>query len=525
MAAPKDVEANLEPVGQPSQTSTVIDSAEMKREGSGTGTSVTASVPEKSVEPPSKWDPAFQVSWDGPDDPSNPQNWPTWQRWYHVVWATMLSIMGSIASSSPTGIFRDLEKAFTFSSEIGTLLISVFLIGFTVGPMVWAPASEVYGRRPTFLYSAIIFTGFQIGCALAKNTGEMIVFRLISGAAAIGPLTNTAAVVNDVMAPKERAGALGVFMLAALVGPSIGPVIAGFIHNAGVDWRWMFWSLSIFGGIMCTITAVTFKETYPPFLLGRKAAQKRKETGDDRWYAPIETRQVPMAQTVANILIKPWKIFFMEPILIAINIYVAFQYGLLYLNFQSYPIVFQYEKHYSAGVGALPFLGILVGGVLAIGVMLVFYAPMYMRAAKAAYPKRPPPEAWLPQAQLGAVCFAVSLFIFGWTSYPNLSWAGPTIAGGLFAFGLASLFIPLTGYIIDAYAQVAASALASNVILRSFSAAGLPLFARQMYTKMTPRWASTLLGFIALAMLPIPWLLIRYGPYLRSKSRYVPNKD
>ena len=46
------------------------------------------------------------------------------------------------------------------------------------------------------------------------------------------------------------------------------------------------------------------------------------------------------------------------------------------------------------------------------------------------------------------------------------------------------------------------------------------MFGEQMYDKLNPRWATTLLAFLALAMAPMPFVLVRYGAFLRSKARY-----
>lgn len=73
---------------------------------------------------------------------------------------------------------------------------------------------------------------------------------------------------------------------------------------------------------------------------------------------------------------------------------------------------------------------------------------------------------------------------------------------------------------IDVYLMEAASALSANTIIRSLFGASFPLFATQMYDKLDARWASTLLGFFAIIMIPIPLLFIRYGPALRAKSRF-----
>ena len=65
----------------------------------------------------------------------------------------------------------------------------------------------------------------------------------------------------------------------------------------------------------------------------------------------------------------------------------------------------------------------------------------------------------------------------------------------------------------------AASAVASNIMLRSAVAAGFPLFSRQMFQNMGVQWAGTLLGCLAAVMIPIPIIFRAYGPLLRGKSK------
>ena len=117
---------------------------------------------------------AFQVGWDGPDDPANPQNWSRASRWYYTLLGSVLVFNATFASSSPGGIVDKVMKEFTFSTEIATLMISLFVAGYCVGPLFWGPLSEIYGRRPIFIVSFILYTGFQVGCALSPNTAAIL---------------------------------------------------------------------------------------------------------------------------------------------------------------------------------------------------------------------------------------------------------------------------------------------------------------------------------------------------------------
>lgn len=87
-------------------------------------------------------------------------------------------------------------------------------------------------------------------------------------------------------------------------------------------------------------------------------------------------------------------------------------------------------------------------------------------------------------------------------------------------FTIIWIFLGLFNYLVDAYLFIAASALAATTVVRSLVGAGFPLFAGQMFDSLNPRWASTLIGFIAILMMPIPFALKRYGPMLREKSQF-----
>ena len=154
---------------------------------------------------------------------------------------------------------------------------------------------------------------------------------------------------------------------------------------------------------------------------------------------------------------------------------------------------------------------------------LVFFNPRYERAMAAFAPHPVPPEYRLEVCMVAAPVFAISFFWFGWTSYPTVSFWAPMMAGVPLGTSVIFLFLGLFNYTIDAYLFVAASALSSMTVVRSLFGAGFPLFATQMYDTLNPRWASTLLGLIALVLTPIPFILIKFGGRLRRKSKYAPN--
>ncbi|CAL1706392.1 unnamed protein product [Somion occarium] len=466
------------------------------------------------------WD-KFEVRFE-PDELANPHNWSRAKRWYMTSVAGLLVLNATFASSAPSGMIVQLEEHFGFGREVGTLLIALFVAGYCVGPLLWGPLSEQYGRRPIFLITFFVYTCFQVGCALSPNTAAILIFRFLGGVFAAAPLTNSGALISDLWDPDTRGKALGVFTLGPFAGPSVSPLISGFMAVAGVSWRWIFWLLAFFAGACLVIVFFTLPETYTPILLVRKAEKLRKDTGDSRYWAPLERQHVGFVRRAKDVVYRPFKILFTEPMLLAISLYMSFVYGCLYLLFEAYPVVFTDGHHFNPGISGLMFLPILVGGVSGVICYLLIWNPRYVKAVEQFKPNPVPPEYRLEQCMAAAPLFAISFFWFGWTSYPSVSYWAPMMAGLVMGFSIIWIFLGLFNYIIDAYLFVAASALAGSTVMRSCFGASFPLFATQMYEGLNPRWASTLLGLLSTLMAPIPFVLFKYGHVLRRHSKFAP---
>ncbi|KAI1789345.1 MFS general substrate transporter [Ganoderma leucocontextum] len=512
------------------QTNSVEDS----RSGISISTVVPPDVPHTGIDEPGdeevdpfhdvsqggKPDP-FQVSM-GPNDADNPKSWCKTYRWYVTALSALLLLNATFASSAPTGLIPMLEEEFGFSREVGALVISLFVAGYCVGPLVFGPLSETIGRKSVFVFTFIVYTGFQVGSALAQNTAQVLVFRFLGGTFASAPLANSGAVISDMWDADVRGKALAFFTIAPFAGPTLGPVCSGFMANAGVSWRWIFWLLTCFAGVLLVLTIFTFPETYAPVLLVRRAKKLREETGDNRYWAPMERKVGTRLHRLTNILARPFLVLIFEPMLIAITLYMSFIYGCIYLLFEAYPIVFGRIHNLSPGFVGLTFLPIFIGAAMGVVLYLVAFNPRYERKVTEFAPLPVPPEYRLEICMVASPLFAAAFFWFGWTAYPSVSFWAPMLAGLPLGGSIIFLFLGLFNYTIDAYLDVAASALSAMTVVRSMFGAGFPLFATQMYEVLNPHWASTLLGFIAVALAPIPFVLKVYGHRLRRMSRYSP---
>ncbi|KAI2794319.1 Major facilitator superfamily multidrug transporter FLU1 [Penicillium oxalicum] len=460
----------------------------------------------------------YVVEFSGIDDPLHPQNWPTSKKLLTAIILSWTTLNSTFTSSIYSAAIHSVSSQFHISSEVSTLGLSLYVLGFAMGPIVWAPFSELQGRRPPLLLSMFGFTIFQFAAATAENVQTIMLSRFFGGFFGACPLAVVAAVLADMYNNRVRGLAIVVFAMTVFTGPLIASTVGGFIVQ-GLGWRWTENLTGIMGASALLIDLVFLHETYPPIILVHKAAELRRRTSNWGIHAKQEEIEVDYRELVQKNLLRPIKLLFLEPIVLFLSIYMAFLYGLLYLFLTAYPIVFQSIHGFAPGVAGLPYWGLVIGEICG-GIYIILTQPSYNRKLDANHGV-PIPEWRMPPAIIGSVAFAAGLFWFGWSGFKaQIHWAIPMTSGLLIGFGLFCIFLGAFNYIIDAYTSFAASALAANSILRSSAGAGFPLFAPAMFKSLGVNWASTLLGCIAVLMIPLPIIIYVYGSKIRAKSSF-----
>jgi MFS family permease len=230
-----------------------------------------------------------------------------------------------------------------------------------------------------------------------------------------------------------------------------------------------------------------------------------------------------MTEIVTKYFFRPVQMLTHEPILALITLYSALIYGLLYLTFFAYPIAFQKLRGWEhPGTAALPFIGIFVG--ILCGCLLSAYWNGVWYARKMREQGHVVPEERLPLMLVAAVSLPVGLFWFGWTSKPTISWVPQAVAGVPIGLGIIIIFLQGINYLVDVYTRYTNSAMAGNTFVRGVFGAVFPLFASHLYNRLGVAWATSFLGFVTAAMIPVPLLFYKYGPRIRAKSRFNPNR-
>jgi DHA1 family multidrug resistance protein-like MFS transporter len=464
---------------------------------------------------------AYVVEFDGPDDPYHPQNWPLKKKLLTAAILGYTTITSAFTSSIFSAATPYVAAEFHVSREVGILGVSLFVLGFATGPIIWAPLSELKGRRLPILIAMFGFSIFTIACAVAKDLQTLLICRFFAGFFGASPLTIVGAVFSDMFNNATRGIAITLFSMTVFTGPLLAPLVGGFIVESYLGWRWTMYITAFSGFLAFTLDLFFMSESYPPVVLVQKAEELRRRTLNWGIHAKQEEIEVDFKELIQKNFTRPMRLLFLEPIVTLLSIYMAFIYGLLYLFLTAYPLVFQGVHGFNAGQSGLAFLGMVTGQLIA-GVAVLLTQPWYQRKL-AANNGVPIPEWRLPIVIAGGVSFTGGIFWFGWSGYrSDIHWIVPAASGILSGFGLLTIFLQSLNYLVDAYLMFAASAIAANTFLRSLFGAAFPLFATYLFNGIGIQWASTLLGAIAAVLVPIPVLFYLYGHKIRAKSAFAP---
>lgn len=170
----------------------------------------------------------YVVAWTD-NDPRNPMNYSMITKWSITLLVGFATLAVAFVSSAFSGGVESIIAEFECSQEVVTLGLSLFVLGFAIGPLLWAPLSEMLGRQVLFIGTYAALTAFNAGAAGSQNIGTLIVLRFFAGAFGSSPLTNAGGVIADMFPAKQRGLAMAIFAAAPFLGPVIGPIVGGFV--------------------------------------------------------------------------------------------------------------------------------------------------------------------------------------------------------------------------------------------------------------------------------------------------------
>lgn len=147
-----------------------------------------------------------------------------------------MTFVVTFASTIFSVAVEPVAEEYSISRTTATLGVSLFLLGFVFGPIVFGPASEAFGRRIPLFIGYALFAIFQIPVAVARNVETIMLGRFLGGFFATAPLAIVGGALSDIWDPIPRAYAICCFASGAFTGPSVccpgdcGASLSGRIH-------------------------------------------------------------------------------------------------------------------------------------------------------------------------------------------------------------------------------------------------------------------------------------------------------
>ncbi|KAK8010797.1 major facilitator superfamily transporter [Apiospora arundinis] len=459
------------------------------------------------------------VGWDGQDDPKHPQNFSRSRQYWIICLLSLVTFMTPLASSilAPGIKLYSAEFGVT-SATLGAMPVSIYLLGYAIGPLFLSPLSEIYGRFVVLSCSNVFFCIWFIGTALAPNLPSLVIFRLLNGIGGSATLTLGGSVIADVFPVERRGFAISIWTIGPTMGPSLGPVIGAFIAST-IGWRWTSWIVMIPSTLATILLIIMLPETNSWVLIRRKVATLRKELGRPDLVSCYETeqsRELSAWGVIRQGLTRPLKFLFLCPMIAILSLYISFVYGTIYLMYNTVSPVFAGQYGWGNGVSGLPFLAMGLG--YAVG--LITFSLWSDRAVVSRTKLNGgvyEPEMRLPIMLWYALVTPITFFWYGWSAQYKTHWIVPILGLAPLGVGMFGIYMAAQAYIIDAYPVYAASSLAAFAVLRSLVAAFLPLAGTDLFDHLGLGWGNSVLGFICVAMIPIPVLIGRFGTKIRKR--------
>ncbi|KLU92560.1 hypothetical protein MAPG_11505 [Magnaporthiopsis poae ATCC 64411] len=454
------------------------------------------------------------VFWDGDDDPANPSNWPRSRAWAHVALISLLAFLSPLATTMFAPAIQHVMDDFNSSSQVlSSLIVTIYVLGWVLGPLVLAPLSEIHGRLLIYHCSGMVYIAFTVCCALSPRIEVLIMARFLAGAAGSAPLAIGGGTISDLVPIERRGMALSLYMFGPILGPSIGPLLGGVLTD-NLSWRHIFWVIGAAYLFVTVIQILFMRETYPAAILAAKTRRLRKSTGNHALRSGLDPGLTD-AQALARAAIRPARLTLLSPASATLAFISAYVNGLLFLLLTSSPLLLQVEYGLSPRAIGLTFIAYGLGNLVGLASFNLF-SDRFVRARAAKGALRA--EHRLASALVSGPVLAAGFLWYGWSAQAHAPLLVP-VAGTALIGAAGVLFTSgVIAYLIDCSTEYAASAVAANTVVRSIGGALLPLAARDMYRVLGWGWGSTVLAAGAALFTPALVYLYVRGEKIRNNK-------
>ncbi|KAG2140197.1 MFS general substrate transporter [Suillus clintonianus] len=447
-------------------------------------------------------------------DPRDPQNFSYVRKWAITLTCCVFAAIAASSASSYSISYESMMQDLNCTQLQATLGLSLYVAGDGIVPLISSSFSEERGRRPLYIASAILFMLAEVMNALAPNIQTVIVSRALQGVFGSTGASLVGGSIADIWRPHERGLPMSLFAFTTIFAFGLGSVFGGLIAaNPHLGWRWVQWVHVMFSGAYVLGVILVMSETRSSIVLTHIAKDTRKMTGDPRYRSSAEIDKPSMTSLIKTSCTRPLYLLLTEPIVQSFSVWSGFTWGVVFCLLESSTTEFQSIYNFSISDTGLVNLCQSVGAIF--GLM----ANLYQETLYRQYFPTKGQEARLYMTCVAAIVLPASMFIYAWTASPNIHWIVPLIALTAFMSSVFVIFQVTFLYLADCYGPYTSSAQAGQSLTRNIMALVFPLFTQQMFAGMTYKWGLSLWALLCMVMAPIPWVLLFFGPKIRSRSK------
>ncbi|KAJ1799353.1 hypothetical protein LPJ59_001894 [Coemansia sp. RSA 2399] len=396
-----------------------------------------------------------------------------------------------------------------------TWTVTAYILGMAIFPLIWSNLADRYGRKPVYIASMFVYTCGSIGCALSKSLVALIISRVIQAAGSSAVQSSGAGTISDIYPREQRGTALGIYYLGPLLGPCLGPLIGGYIGQ-DVGWRWVFWVLTMWGGVMMMLAIFVLPETH------RRIVSKKHRIQ--------QVNIAPLLSLKENNPLLDLTTARYPAVALAL-FHFAMLFGTYFTNSTGQPLAYQNIYHLSQGMSGLCFLasgfGCIVGstcGGRVTDILLARRKRILIENAKQNQEEGATPvdivvpaEARLEAVWAGTTMFLAGIVIGGWLIDKHISLAAVLVMQFFIGTGMAFTFQSLGSYLIDVFPTKSARITGVQNFWRSIWGAVIVQVFPTMLDNIGWGWSYTVMFFLALLSFVGIMIVVYRGTALRER--------
>ncbi|KAK5113320.1 hypothetical protein LTR85_010937 [Meristemomyces frigidus] len=372
--------------------------------------------------------------------PNHPMLWPSWLRHACLLQLAFNAMMNGFTSSILIPGFPIIAEKFGVSEAAASYLTSVHVLFLGLGPLIWAPICDKYGRRLCLILAMLLSFAANIGGAYARSYGTLMAARIFQSIGISFGNVCGAAIVVELFSAEHRAAKLNVWSVMVTAGPAIGGLVGGFLI-AALGWQWALYLNAICNAAEMLAYIFCFPETQwvPSNPIGLKA----------RMRFPVNHSRRLRPSTFLQPLL-----FFQSPVLVIMLFVFGVSFGIISVGLSvTLPAVFPVLYGFSPQADGLVFVAYVVGALVG-GQLGGWLSDVIVRryAAKCEREGRHYRHEYRLFAVIPGYFLAViGLILYGVTLQEATHWSGPVIAFGIAECGLQIIINVINTYCVDCY--------------------------------------------------------------------------